>query len=234
MLNIAMHTKRTRNHGKCITKLPLPTYPSVLCALYILGMKQHMATWATRGIWQMSLWHLLQCKCQFDLRLMRRHSTIYGHLRSFLGDQRPGDLLPRMNLAEMKMLRYRCSALTKMSTPLFSPDNWCVSAFRPQTILMMLLTTMICMKAGRVRVTTGQGTQLLRQRTLYQYLRKNSPGMRGLANVASLNRDWSKTSTSERTVAAKCRRPSENVRNPKSTTKIHAWQPSSFAHAQVS
>jgi hypothetical protein len=65
-------------------------------------------------------------------------------------------------------------------------------------MLMMLLTTMTCMKAGRVRVATGQGTQLLRQSTLHQYLRKKSPGMRGLANVTSLSRDLSKTSTSER------------------------------------
>ena len=51
-------------------------------------------------------------------------------------------------------------------------------------MLMMLLTTMTCMKAGRVRVTTGQGTQLLRQSTLHQYPRNNSgdarPGKRGL------------------------------------------------------
>lgn len=28
--NIAMHTKRFSAHGKCITKHPLPAYPSVL------------------------------------------------------------------------------------------------------------------------------------------------------------------------------------------------------------
>ena len=61
--NIAMHTKQTSNHGKGITKHPLPTYPTVLCAKCILDMKQHLATLLTRVTWQMSLCHLLRGKC---------------------------------------------------------------------------------------------------------------------------------------------------------------------------